>query len=191
MRDAYADALAKSGRYRQPIRMGLLMLVTMLAVLPAVSAQEEAPLAPDFEVLDLDGQTVRFSDYAGRVVIVNFWATWCFPCRFEMPLLHQLYRRFEARGLVVLAVAVDDEHENIARYQAKHGFTFPILHDAAGVAKQAYRTSSVPQTFIVDRSGRLVVFEDPVSGEKSTMIDDPMVWRGDPIVQLLEDLLDT
>ena len=88
-------------------------------------------------------------------------------------------------------MAIDDEHENIARYQAKHAFTFPILHDAAGVAKQAYRTSSVPQTFIVDRSGRFVVFEDPVSGEKSPMIDDPMVWRGDPIVQLLEDLLDT
>ena len=108
MRDAYADALVKSDRHRQPIRMALLMLATMLAVLPAASAQEEAPLAPDFEVLDLDGQTVRFSDYAGRVVIVNFWATWCFPCRFEMPLLHQLYRRFEARGLVVLARTIHE-----------------------------------------------------------------------------------
>ena len=92
---------------------------------------------------------------------------------------------------MVLAVAVEDTHENIARYQAKYGFTFPILHDADGVAKRAYRTSSIPETYIVDRSGRLVAFEHPVSGEVSTVIDDPLVWQSEEIIRLLEDLLES
>ena len=161
----------------------------------AAAGDEETPAGPaalaggDFSLHTLDGAEVRFSAYRGRVRVVNLWASWCYPCRFEMPLLQRVHDRFADRGLTVLAIAVDDEIENVRRYQAKYAFTFPILFDATGAAKRAFQSDSVPQTFVLDRGERLVAFEHPTTREISTRIEDPLVWQGPEIMELLEELV--
>ena len=146
---------------------------------------------PDLDITlpALSGESVRLSDYSGKVIVLNFWASWCFPCRYEMPSLQKIHDRFNAQGLVVIAVAVDDELVPAQTFQAKYGFTFPMLFDAEGVAKLAMNVSGVPQTYIIDRAGNLISVRDPATGVSSPLIDNPMVWEGEEIIELLSEIV--
>ena len=111
--------------------------------------------APDFALEDLSGETVSLADYRGQVVIVNLWASWCGPCRAEMPALQSVYESLSAEGLVVLAVnsTAQDTEEAARAFVTEHALTFPVLLDRADSVSQAYRLRSLPSTFIVDRQG--------------------------------------
>ena len=119
--------------------------------------------APEFEIADLDGDIVRLSDYRGQVVMVNIWATWCVPCRYEMPSMERLYQKFSDEGLEILAVSIDSElgsldyfgrlGGDIREFADSLGLTFPILHDPSGGIQQVYQTTGVPETFVVGRDG--------------------------------------
>jgi peroxiredoxin len=118
----------------------------------------EAPrvghLAPDFLLRTLDGRPVRLSDYRGQVVLLNFWATWCGPCRVEMPAMERLYREFRPGGFAMLAVSTDIEGAAVTGpYRNALGLSFPIAHDPEMDAMRLYVVRALPVTFLVDREG--------------------------------------
>jgi cytochrome c biogenesis protein CcmG, thiol:disulfide interchange protein DsbE len=113
--------------------------------------------APDFRAATIEGvtQTKTLANYKGDIVLLNVWATWCLPCRTEMPSIQALHDRFAARGLKVVAVSVDNPSSTdaIRRFRDQYGLTFEILHDASGKIKQDYQTTGVPETFVIGRDG--------------------------------------
>ncbi len=108
-----------------------------------------------FALMALDGKQYSLKALRGKVVLLNFWATWCIPCRKEMPDMQRLYQAFEKRGLVVLAVS-DEEPETVAGFMAKQSYTFPIALDPDKKAHSAFAVVGIPKSFIFDRKGRLV-----------------------------------
>lgn len=148
---------------------GTLMVVGMVAV-PSVhtaGANEGAPsfveqrglvkpgeLAPDFRLRDMDGRMVSLSDFRGKVVLLNFWATWCGPCRIEMPAMEELYRSYPRKDFEILAVSTDAQGVAVTRpFQQEYRLSFPILHDADFRVGLSYGTRTLPMTFMVDRQG--------------------------------------
>ena len=119
---------------------------------PAPAPVVGAP-APDFTLEDLDGNQVRLADLAGQVVLVNFWATWCGPCRLEMPALQARYDALKDQGFTVLAVNLDEPREDAALFAQDLGLTFPVLLDPGASINDLYRVRGYPTTFIVDREG--------------------------------------
>lgn len=112
--------------------------------------------AVDFGLPDLAGNTVRLSDYQGQPVVLNTWATWCAPCRLEMPDLDKLYQEYKDQGVVVLAVNIGESRDTVAGFIEEAGYTFPVLLDeSASVVVQPYRISSIPATFFIDGEGRV------------------------------------
>ncbi|MFM8551986.1 MAG: redoxin domain-containing protein [Nitrospiraceae bacterium] len=110
--------------------------------------------APNFQLYDLAGRLVTLSDYRGRVVLLNFWATWCEPCRVEMPAMEDLYREFKRRDFEILAVSTDQQGAAVTRpFSQEMGLTFPILHDSDFRVGVAYGARTLPMTFLVDRQG--------------------------------------
>ena len=111
-------------------------------------------LAPNFQLRDLNGRLVALSDLRGKVVLLNFWATWCGPCRVEMPAMEQLYQTFPRKDFEILAVSTDAQGVAITRpFQQENHLTFPILHDADFRVGLIYGARSLPMTFMVDRQG--------------------------------------
>jgi len=115
--------------------------------------------APDFHANTIEGAPVAktLADYKGEIVLLNVWATWCLPCRTEMPSIQALHDRFAARGLKVVAVSVDKAgfDDQIRTFRDQFGLTFEILHDATGNIQRDYQTTGVPETFIIGRDGMI------------------------------------
>ena len=115
--------------------------------------------APDYPVVNIatgDSVTLR-ERYAGRVTLVNIWATWCAPCREEMPSMQEAYARLKDRGFAVAAVSIDEGSvDDIRKFVREFGLTFDILHDRTGRIQQVYQTTGVPESFLVDRNGVIV-----------------------------------
>lgn len=110
--------------------------------------------APNFRLRDLNGHMVSLSDLRGKVVLLNFWATWCGPCRVEMPAMEELYRTFSRNDFEILAVSTDAQGASVTRpFQQENHLTFPILHDADYRVGLTYGARSLPMTFMVDRQG--------------------------------------
>lgn len=112
--------------------------------------------APDFRLWDLHGDPVTLSDYRGKVVFLNFWATWCGPCRVEMPAMERLYRDFDRRHFEMLAISTDPQGVSVTRpFKESLGLTFPILHDSDYRVGVSYGARTLPMTFLVDRRGMI------------------------------------
>ena len=116
----------------------------------------EKKLAPDFRLRDIDGNTVRLYDLKGKVVLLNFWATWCPSCRFEMPAMEALHKELSSQGLVVLAVALRESAEDVRAFYKEHSLSVPALLDHNAEAFELYDTWSLPTTFLIDKRGYLV-----------------------------------
>ncbi len=114
--------------------------------------------APDFNAVNLaTGDSVNLSTYAGEVVLLNLWATWCGPCRWEMPSMERLYRELGPLGLKVVAVSVDQlGSDNVMEFAQDLGLTFDILHDRSGQVELDYQATGLPETVILDRDGIIV-----------------------------------
>jgi cytochrome c biogenesis protein CcmG, thiol:disulfide interchange protein DsbE len=114
--------------------------------------------APDFELASLadPSRSISLSGYRGKAVVVNFWASWCVPCREESPFLESVYQRYRARGLVVLGVDVKDFNTDARRFVKRFKMTYPVVTDGRGKTVGRWGVQRFPETYFVDRKGRLV-----------------------------------
>ena len=118
----------------------------------------QGDLAPNFTLTTLDGKTVKLSDYQGKKVVLNFWATWCPPCRAEMPHMQNYYEDFaEDEGVEILAINLTDgdTREKVEDFVADYGLTFPILMDEEGTAGKTYQAVTIPTSYMIDTSGKI------------------------------------
>ncbi|NDJ75451.1 MAG: TlpA family protein disulfide reductase [Chloroflexi bacterium] len=109
--------------------------------------------APAFSTETVDGEAVRLGDYDGQVVVLNLWATWCPPCRAEMPDLEAVWQRYADDGMVVLAVNQNESASDVAAFRTEYDLTFPVALDRAGDVGRLYETSTFPTTYFIDRDG--------------------------------------
>jgi len=123
--------------------------------------------APDFSLVTIDGDEVKLSDYRGQPVILNLWASWCPPCRAEMPALERVNQSYRDQGLVVLAVnlTTQDSEEAARKFITELGLSLPVLLDTGGEAAQTYESGALPTTYFIDRFGLIseVVVGGPLS----------------------------
>jgi thiol-disulfide isomerase/thioredoxin len=112
--------------------------------------------AIDFELEDLDGNKRSLSSYRGKVVFLNFWATWCGPCRIEMPSMQRVYDELKDEGFVIVAVNIREDKKLVKKFIDNNGLTFPVLLDKTGRVAGIYSARSIPMTYIIDREGNLV-----------------------------------
>ncbi len=136
-------------------------------------------VAPDFSLPSLDeSKTVQLSDFRGKVVFLNFWATWCKPCKEEMPSMEVLYKNFEKDGFVVLAVSIDrvTTKKDIPPFVKSLGLSFPILVDSWGQTDKRYKLMGVPETYIIDQQG--VLREKLIGPRDWTRLDNLQVITG-------------
>jgi cytochrome c biogenesis protein CcmG/thiol:disulfide interchange protein DsbE len=144
--------------------------------------------APDFSVYDLQGAPNSLDDYHGKVLLLNIWATWCTPCKEEMPSMQRLHEQIQDEDFQVLAVSIDrppGDHDptnplegKLRAFADSLGLTFTILHDPSGEISVTYRTTGVPESFVVDREGIIL-----------KKISGPMAWDAPQNVQLIQRLL--
>ena len=135
--------------------------------------------APAFNARNLKGNLDTLANYKGQVVILNLWATWCGPCRIEMPGFENLYRRFRSEGLTILAVSIDKGNDKAVKdFALEYNLSFPVLIDDKGEVERLYQTFTIPTTYVIDRSGR-VVFK--VDGAKN--------WESEETFKSIEYLL--
>jgi len=111
--------------------------------------------APNFILKTLDGKEVSLNDYRGKVVLINFWASWCPPCREEMPLFRKVYENYKDKGFELLAISIDASQEAVIRFVKDYGLSFPVLLDDGRVSN-LYRVQGLPTSILVDREGRIV-----------------------------------
>lgn len=150
---------------------GLLLLASLTAglLLATACSGEEEPVeatpdappvveAPDFTLQRPDGTTVTLSDLRGKAVLLNFWATWCGPCRAEMPHIQAVYDdpAWQARGLEILAVNVGESAAKVSGFMKDTGFSFPVLVDSSQKVPQTYNVRAIPTTYFIDENGIMV-----------------------------------
>jgi thiol-disulfide isomerase/thioredoxin len=133
-------------------RVATLALGTLLAM-PAL-ATPEGP-APEFTLTGIDGKSVNLAQYRGQVVMINFWASWCAPCRQEMPLLEQMHRKYKPMGFTMLGVNVEPDSAKAVDWLKATPVSFPILFDTTSEVSKLYSVQGMPNTVIVDRKGNL------------------------------------
>lgn len=165
--------------------VGLTILALAFGVVWVQSSKFE-PLvvgmtAPDFSLPDLEGKTRRLSDYRGKVVFLNFWATWCKPCKEEMPSMQILWENFKSEDFVILAVSMDrvTTKKDIPPFVENMKLTFPILTDSWGQTDKRYKLMGVPETYIIDQDG---ILREKIIGPRDWTLKDSM----NSIVQLLK-----
>ncbi|MFH1725707.1 MAG: TlpA disulfide reductase family protein [Elusimicrobiota bacterium] len=111
--------------------------------------------APNFELKDLSGKTVRLSDFQGKVTLLDFWATYCLPCHESIPAFQRMYERYRADGLEVVGISVDAYAEHVPEFVKERGMAYTVLLDSDETAMEAYGIRGLPETFLIDRDGRL------------------------------------
>ena len=173
--------------------LGLLIIVALILLILRVQSPgpenpqpeanqfkpQEGYLAPRFSLRNLKGNLEGLDDHSGKVVVVNFWATWCVPCVKEMPSFENLYRRYRSQGLTLLAVSLDKgDSTKVQEFADKHKLSFPILLDTKGVAEKLYPSFSIPFTYVIDKQGRVVA---RVDGAKN--------WESSETFEAVEHLL--
>jgi peroxiredoxin len=177
----------KSGRLLLTIFLVLVVAIPIILIslkergAPSrfIRPLQEGRPAPGFSFPDLEGRKVSLSDFRGKVVLVNIWATWCPPCRDEMPSMQKLYENFRGEHFEMLAVSIDaDGHEAVAPFIQKLNLTFPVLLDLKGKTKGLYRITGVPESFIVDKEGILV-----------NKVIGPMDWSSQQVFDFFQELI--
>ena len=166
-------------------KISILVVVTGLLLLagcsggPPRSSVAVGKEAPDFTLVNMQGERVSLSDYRGQVVVINFWATWCPPCREEKPTMESLYQQFKNDGLVFLAVNVEaDGHQVVSQYLLRQSYTFPILLDGKAEVQGLYGVFRYPESYIIDRDGTVV---EHIIGSRD--------WMQNPTYRMIESLL--
>lgn len=139
------------------------LLLIFSLVVPVVADQsksiyelEKKPLAPDFTLKDVDGKLHKLSDYRGKVVMLNFWATWCPPCRFELPSMQRAYEKLKNEGVEFLAINLGEDADTIFTFTADYPVTFPLLMDIDSSVSNKYPVVGLPTSYFVGPNGHLI-----------------------------------
>jgi len=114
---------------------------------------EVGNLAPDFQLPNLDGQTVSLSNLQGKPVLINFWATWCSPCRGEMPYIQEIYEEWSDKGLVVLTINIGESPSQVEKFMESQQLSLPVLLDTKQATAREYNIVGIPTTFFIDKDG--------------------------------------
>uniref|UniRef100_C6E5H2 Alkyl hydroperoxide reductase/ Thiol specific antioxidant/ Mal allergen n=1 Tax=Geobacter sp. (strain M21) TaxID=443144 RepID=C6E5H2_GEOSM len=160
------------------------VLLLLVAVLASGCSKKEVPAqegvaAPDFTLSDLSGKQVQLSSLKGKVVLVNFWATWCPPCREEIPSMVKLNQIMQGKNFQMLAISIDEGGEQaVQEFFRQNGVTLPALLDTDGSVSRRYGTTGVPETFIVDGKG--TIRKKVIGGVE---------WSSPEVVRYLEELM--
>mgnify|MGYP001818771686 FL=1 len=142
-------------------------------------AEAERMTAPDFVIEKLEGGKTSLADHRGKLVLLHFWATWCMPCRVEMPGIESLWQQYKDEGLVILAVSIDEGSKGrIEKYKQIFELSFPILLDPDSEVNDLYKVSNMPTSFLIDAEGQIVSY---VSGAAD--------WLEPDTLKLVEELL--
>lgn len=187
--DTLSDGEEKKMGYRAVIFAFFIAVVLFLIFVLSeedslFSTTEQPPVAiglpaPDFTFPGLDGKMVSLSDYRGKVVFANIWATWCPSCVDEMPSMEKLYQKLKDRNFEILAVSIDVMgRKDVAPFMKKYRLTFPALLDTRGTISRSYRTTGIPESFIIDKEGILV-----------KKIIGPIDWATPTVFQYFNDLI--
>ncbi len=178
-------------KFNYPAAIAVSLIVTIALIVVSL-VQDDSSLesvkmssigegipAPDFTFPGLDGKNTSLSDYKGKVVLVNIWATWCPPCVEEMPSMQKLYNEFNGKNFEILAVSIDAAGvDAVAPFMKKHKLSFPALMDPKGTIKSMYRVTGIPESFIIDKQGILV-----------GKIIGPRDWATQEIFGFFQDLI--
>jgi cytochrome c biogenesis protein CcmG, thiol:disulfide interchange protein DsbE len=143
-----------------------------------LTAYSRSTIPPEFNGRMADGREVSLASLQGKVVLLNFWATWCLECRPEMPALERLHREFSVQGLAVAGINAREETTTIREYAKKLGLTFPLISDPTGKINSAYGVIGLPTTFLIARDGRAVA-----------LAIGPREWSGKPARAIIQALL--
>ncbi len=135
------------------VRRLLLPMLLLLAIPLTALAIGTGARAPDFQLRDLGGRPASLAALRGRVVLLDFWASWCEPCRESFPFYNDLHREYGPRGLCILAVSVDEDASNVRSFLRRTPARFRILHDPSGGVAARYRPDRMPTSFVIDRNG--------------------------------------
>ena len=133
----------------------------------------------DFELSDLRGNSRKLSDFQGKLIILNFWATWCPPCRAEMPSMERLYRKLKAEGLEIVAIDLREGANLVEPFVKEYSLTFPVLLDRDGRVGAKYGVRSIPTTYVIGRDGTVIAGR--IGGQE---------WDGTEVETLLRALLE-
>jgi len=163
-------------------RLKVMLVITLVSVLtPGLvmagcspsSAQgvEVGNLAPDFQLQNLDGQTVSLGNLQGKPVLINFWATWCPSCVSEMPYIQEIYEEWSDKGLVVLAINIGESSSKVEEFMQSHNLSFTVLLDTKQNVAQKYNFQYIPTTFFIDKDG---IIQEKVIGpfQNKTQIEN-------------------
>lgn len=176
----FADA--RIGSMLTSVNFARLLVAVLMLVAGLAVAKELKPWSgsatPRLELKDLSGDTHRLADYRGKVVLINFWATWCEPCRDEMPSIQQLKSKLAGRPFVVLAVNVAESENRITEFLRQLPLDFTVLHDRNSVALKAWQVKGLPASFVVAPDGRI----------RYSYIGD-FEWADDEVVKTLTELM--
>ncbi len=154
--------LRKLNRARSGRVVFILLAVVLLGLLavPACtpsSAVSVGELAPDFTLVDLEGNQVSLSDFRGKTVFINFWATWCPPCRAEMPEIEAIYQEYTDKDVVVIGVDLWQSDDVVRQYIQEDGYSWTFVTDTTGVVTANYEVKAIPTSFFIDKEGIIQV----------------------------------
>ncbi|OGW52252.1 MAG: hypothetical protein A2Z50_08315 [Nitrospirae bacterium RBG_19FT_COMBO_42_15] len=155
------DAKKENGKKYGIIVAVVLIILAGIALYEWSNFESYKPVviggpAPDFELKDLSKKSMKLSDYKGKVVFLNFWATWCKPCKEEMPSMELLYKAMKGKDFEMLAVSIDRDIAKVEPFIKELKLTFPVALDFMGKADRRYKLTGVPETYIIDQNGVIV-----------------------------------
>ena len=150
-----------------------LGLVAALMIAGCASRSGQAGEAPPFSLQDMSGNTVQLSAFKGHPVMLDFWATWCAPCRFSIPMVEKFYQRHKEEGLIVIGMNMDDDTSGVFAFVKKFGMSYPIVYAAASRVPSDYGLDGIPMFVFIDKQGRVAQRYDGFSP------DMPNAWEAD------------
>lgn len=142
--------------FKSAIAAMLFLVISSVYAEQSLTSLADPEMAPDFNLLDMDGISHRLSDYKGKTVIINFWATWCPPCREEMPSMERAWNKIKEQNIVMLAINVGEDEDTVFTFMADYPASFTILFDTSGTMIEQWPVQGLPTTFVVSPEGRLV-----------------------------------
>lgn len=157
-------SLPQAATRRAPWKIFVILFVVLIAVLAllawAVRTKSAPPLAsgvaPDFTLQTFDGQSITLSELRGKPVVINFWASWCIPCRTEAPILERAWKDYREHGVVILGVDYVDTDADAKKFIQEYGMTYPNGPDLGTRISQTYRITGVPETYFITRDGKML-----------------------------------